>query len=150
MYLKNGDIAVFTGGEFGHVSICYGEGDINSFKTIDQNWKPQQLTDEWHDYFYLAPIVFLRPKNQSNINPAFPYDVEVFADVLNVRWEPSLDSGIKTFDELTPNAREQILNLCGYKANGLVKGCVATVYEINNNFGKIPSGWISMDWVKRL
>lgn len=64
---KKGDIAVWTGGKYGHVAICLGEGDINSFKTLDQNWKPQQLTEEVHNYTYMAPLVFLRPKNQSNI-----------------------------------------------------------------------------------
>lgn len=64
---QKGDIAVWTGGQYGHVAICLGEGDVNRFKTIDQNWKPQQLTEEWHDYLYLGPIVFLRPKNQENI-----------------------------------------------------------------------------------
>lgn len=64
---KKGDIAVWTGGKYGHIAICLGEGDINTFKTLDQNWKPQQLTEEVHNYTYMAPLVFLRPKNQSNI-----------------------------------------------------------------------------------
>lgn len=64
---KKGDVAVFTGGRYGHVAICLGEGDINTFKTLDQNWKPQQLTEEIHNYTYMAPLVFLRPKNQENI-----------------------------------------------------------------------------------
>lgn len=64
---QKGDIVVFTGGQYGHVAICLGEGDINTFKTLDQNWKPQQLTEEIHNYTYMAPLVFLRPKNQENI-----------------------------------------------------------------------------------
>lgn len=64
---QKGDIAVWTGGQYGHVAICLGEGDVNNFKTLDQNWKPQQLTEENHNYTYMAPLVFLRPKNQENI-----------------------------------------------------------------------------------
>ena len=64
---QKGDIAVWTGSQYGHVAICLGDGDINAFKTIDQNWKPQQLTEEVHNYTYIAPLVFLRPKNQENI-----------------------------------------------------------------------------------
>ncbi|MEG1705093.1 MAG: CHAP domain-containing protein [Clostridia bacterium] len=64
---QKGDIAVFTGGNYGHVAICLGEGDLKAFKTIDQNWVEQQLTEEWHNYTYLSPLVFLRPKNQENI-----------------------------------------------------------------------------------
>lgn len=147
---QKGDIAVWTGSEYGHVAICLGPADINGFKTLDQNWKPQQLTEEWHDYVYMSPLVFLRPKNQSNINPDVPYDVEITADVLNVREGAGTDYRAKSFDELTQNAREQILNLCGYKANGLVKGVIATIMEVQNNWGRIPSGWICLDWTKRI
>lgn len=66
---QKGDIAVWTGSQYGHVAICYGEGDRNVFKTIDQNWDYDKrlLSDEWHNYDYLGPIVFLRPHNQENI-----------------------------------------------------------------------------------
>lgn len=64
---QKGDVAVWTGGTYGHVAVCLGEGDVNSFKCIEQNWKPQALTIENHNYTYMAPIYFLRPKNQTNI-----------------------------------------------------------------------------------
>ena len=64
---QKGDIAVWTGGTYGHVAICLGQADVNTFKTLDQNWVSQKLTEENHNYTYLAPLVFLRPKNQSNI-----------------------------------------------------------------------------------
>ena len=64
---KKGDIAVWTSGTYGHVAICYGEGNTTRFKTIDQNWQPLKLTDVWHNYTYMSPLVFLRPKNQDNI-----------------------------------------------------------------------------------
>lgn len=66
---QKGDIAVWTGTRYGHVAICLGEGDRQVFKTIDQNWDYDKrlLTEEWHNYDYLGPIVFLRPHNQENI-----------------------------------------------------------------------------------
>lgn len=66
---QKGDIAVWTGTKYGHVAICLGEGDRQVFKTIDQNWDYDKrlLTEEWHNYDYLGPIVFLRPHNQENI-----------------------------------------------------------------------------------
>lgn len=67
MYLKNGDVCLWLGGTYGHVAICLGPADLNSFITLDQNWQPQKLTQEFHNYLYMAPLVFLRPKNQSNI-----------------------------------------------------------------------------------
>ena len=64
---KKGDVCVWTGGQYGHVAICLGPADLNVFISLDQNWVPQQLTQEFHNYLYMAPLVFLRPKNQSNI-----------------------------------------------------------------------------------
>lgn len=64
---QKGDIAVGDIGGYGHVCICLGEGDINFFKSLDQNWKPQELTEENHNYLDMGNLVFLRPKNQSNI-----------------------------------------------------------------------------------
>ena len=65
---SKGDVAVWTGGRYGHVAICLGNGDMNYFTSIDQNWKPQTLTIENHNYTYMGPIYFLKPKNQKNIN----------------------------------------------------------------------------------
>lgn len=100
---QKGDIAVWTSGNYGHVAICLGKGDVNSFRSLDQNWKAQQLTEENHNYTYLAPIVFLRPKNQSNIvepvqnnsgritqNGTFTASV----NNLNVRRSPSLNGQV--------------------------------------------------------
>ena len=69
---QKGDIAVFTGGKYGHVAICLGENDgIKTFRSLDQNWVNQQLTLEWHNYTYMSPIVFLRFKNRKNIENTF-------------------------------------------------------------------------------
>ena len=96
---QKGDIAVWTGGTYGHVAICLGVGDVNTFKSLDQNWQSQKLTEETHNYTYLAPLVFLRPKNQSNIkenenrvaqNGTFTSCV----DNLNVRRSPSLNGQV--------------------------------------------------------
>lgn len=147
---KKGDIAVWTGGEYGHVAICLGIGDTRTFKTIDQNWRPQQLTEETHNYTTLAPLVFLRPKNQSNIDEKSTYNVRVTTDVLNVRTGAGTNFPRKTFSELTKNAQEQIMAKAGYAANGLVKGVECTVTETQGNWGKIPSGWICLDYTVRI
>lgn len=87
---QKGDIAVWTGEIYGHVAICLGQADINTFKTIDQNWKLQKLTEEVHNYTYLAPLVFLRPKNQKNLIDEFW--VRVDKGVANVRKEATSKS----------------------------------------------------------
>lgn len=76
---EKGDIAVFTGGEWGHVAICLGVGNVNYFKSLDQNWNlGGELMTVNHNYFTFAPLVFLRPKNQTNIMDLKP--VETVAD----------------------------------------------------------------------
>lgn len=76
---EKGDIAVFTGGEWGHVAICLGIGNVNYFKSLDQNWNlGGELMTVNHNYFTFAPLVFLRPKNQANILDLKP--VETVAD----------------------------------------------------------------------
>lgn len=148
---QKGDIAVWTGSQYGHVAICLGVNDgIETFKSLDQNWVPNTLTEEWHNYTYMSPIVFLRPKNQSNIIENTSFNVRVTADVLNVRTGPGTNYPIKKYNELTQNAKEQVMSKVGYAANGLVKGVECTVSEVQNNFGKIPSGWISLDYCVRI
>lgn len=73
----------------------------------------------------------------------------VTANLLRVRRGPSTDYDYKKFSFLTPNAQKQIKSLNnGNSAHGLVKGCVCTVSEIDDNWGKIPSGWICLDYCK--
>ena len=95
---QKGDIAVWTGGTYGHVAICLGVGDVNTFKTIDQNWVAQKLTEETHNYTYMSPIVFLRPKNQENIKEGERIaQIGTFTssvDNLNVRRSPSLSGQV--------------------------------------------------------
>ena len=78
---KKGDVCVWTSGTYGHVAICLGEGNTLRFKVIEQNWKPLTLTEDWHNYTYMAPLVFLRPNNQANINPVY----KTTTDRLNLR-----------------------------------------------------------------
>lgn len=74
---------------------------------------------------------------------------KVTASLLRVRRGPSTDYDYKKFSFLTPNAQSQIKKLnSGNRADGLVKGCVCTISEVKNNWGKIPSGWVCLDYCK--
>lgn len=74
----------------------------------------------------------------------------VTADLLNVRTGAGTSYAKKTFKQLTANAQAQIKKLNkGNPANGLVKGCTCTVSQVKDNWGKIPSGWICLDYCKR-
>lgn len=115
---QKGDVAVWTGGQYGHVAICLGQGDVNGFKTLDQNWLPQQLSEVWHDYVYMAPLVFLRPKDQSGMNDPVPQKSidELAQEVIAGKWgnEPE---------------RSKRLTEAGYDANS-VQNKVNEIYNV--------------------
>lgn len=70
---------------------------------------------------------------------------------LHVRTGPGKKYRIKKFNEFTKNAQEQILKLNNNKkVNGLVKGVKCDVSSIKNTcWGKIPSGWIDLEYTKK-
>lgn len=66
-----GDIAVFDNKNVdnspfniaGHVSVCNGKGDINSFQSLDENWTANgRVTIITHDYNKPKLLGVLRPK----------------------------------------------------------------------------------------
>lgn len=75
---------------------------------------------------------------------------EVTATVLNVRGGPGTNYSWKRYSQLTANAQAQVLRECGYKPNGLCAGVQCDVSEVDGNWGKIPSGWICLDYCKKI
>lgn len=79
----------------------------------------------------------------------------VTADVLTVRRTPKIeeDNWLR-FEELTSNARNQVYNILGYRVNGLVKGVECDVSKIKKvdgyTWGRIPSGWIALEYCKKV
>lgn len=79
------------------------------------------------------------------------YKVVGVDSFLNVRTGAGTSYSKKKFSKLTANAQAQIKKLNGGKAvDGLVNGCECTVTEVKGNWGKIPSGWISLDYCKKI
>ena len=75
----------------------------------------------------------------------------VTADILNVRSSAGTQGRIKTFSQFTPNAQKQILQLSGRKINGYVKNLVCSVSEISAGcWGKTPSGWVCLEYCKKV
>ena len=75
---------------------------------------------------------------------------EVTTDVLTVRTGPGTNYDWLRYSQLTSNAQKQIYEKSGSKPNGLVKGVQCDVSEIKSNWGKIPSGWICLDYCKKV
>ena len=75
---------------------------------------------------------------------------KVNASILNVRTGPSTKYKIKGYKQLTANARYQNKKLGNQYTNGLKRGVVTTVTKVQNGFGLIPSGWISLNYCTKL
>lgn len=75
---------------------------------------------------------------------------QVNTALLNVRRGAGTVFAKLKFSQLTENAQFQVKKLnSGRPADGLVKGVVCTVTKVSGSWGKIPSGWISLDYCKR-
>ena len=75
---------------------------------------------------------------------------KVTTDVLTVRTGPGTNYDWLRYSQLTSNAQKQVYDKVGYKPNGLVKGVQCDVLEVDGNWGKIPSGWICLDYCRKL
>lgn len=85
---QKGDVFVNCGYKYGHTGVCLGEGDINRFKVIDQNFDGKcSLLEGYRDYVSGTPLYFLRPHNQENIvEPIIeqPVEAPVVEDTIKV------------------------------------------------------------------
>lgn len=70
--------------------------------------------------------------------------------LLNVRKGPGTEFLKLSFKELSENAREKIVHLVGYEANGYVKGLTFSVFEVKKNWGRTPSGWVCLDYCEEI
>jgi len=75
---------------------------------------------------------------------------QVTAGLINVRTGAGLKYRAKKYYELTSNARTQNKRLGNSKANGLRKGVITTVTKVSGSWGKTPSGWICLDYCKKI
>ena len=102
--------------------------------------------------FIYNPVEFATNTPQT-LQVFTPGTYKVNTAVLNVRRNPNTngDNPPLKFNELTVNAQEQIRRLNnGAEANGLVRGVRATVSEVQGVLGRIPSGWISLEFCVRI
>ena len=86
----------------------------------------------------------------NNITKYAPGRYMVDCDVLTVRSSPEIKSNnwLK-YNQLTKNAQEQVAKLNKNKPNGLVKGVVCDISQVKGEWGKCPSGWISLKYCKK-
>lgn len=69
---------------------------------------------------------------------------------IHVRMGAGTNYKAKTYKQLTQNARYQN-NLCGnYYYNGYKKGVICNITKVQNNWGLTKSGWICLDYCKKI
>lgn len=91
--------------------------------------------------------------SSNNTNTSSKYSTgryEVNCDVLTVRKGPGTNYDWLRYSQLTSNAQKQIYEKSGSKPNGLCKGVQCDVSQVSGNWGKIPSGWICLDYCKKI
>ena len=74
----------------------------------------------------------------------------VTAQVLNVRTGPSTKYDRKAFAKLSKSAQTKIKALTGKKVSGYVKGLTFDVSEVKGNWGKTPSGWVCLEYCRKI
>lgn len=100
-------------------------------------------------------------KNNKRVNPINYIDEEYsnyktgrykvkVNSCLHVRTDPTINSRIKTWSELTENAKIQNRLLGNGQCNGLLSGVIVDVFEVNGEWGRVPSGWINLKYCIKL
>ena len=120
-----GDIAIWNrrmGGGYGHVAICTGKGDLNTFESFDQNWSKIsycELVTHTYSSFYGV----LRPKVLSSTD-SMQSDLQEVLDHYSVKTKEELISMIdeqlkflKDERDKTNRLQEQIDSLKADNAN---------------------------------
>lgn len=103
----------------------------------------------------IDPTNFIDSDFQTNITKYNIGRYVVDVDILTVRKEPFIDkkdSNWLKFEELSKNAQEQIkkINQNTNIPNGLVKGVICDVNCVLQDWGKIASGWICLNFCKKI
>lgn len=120
-----GDVAVWTN-NLGHISICTGKGDVNSFESFDQNWgNVNYARFVWHDY-YDGFAGVLRPIKR-NFSESDIYDVGRYETLYVMKVRDGVWGRVKTKDELSKEGQKHSNENGNY-----LKGTIFDALEIIN------------------
>lgn len=148
----------FNGNDgYGHVAIVEeikANGDIVTSESVygGERFRTRAYTKESGYSFYKHTFQgFIYPPIEFTDKVYLKGDYRVTdASVLHVRTGPGTDNRKKEYKEFTKNAQKQIYELVRYKPNGYVMGVEFTVYEVKDNWGKTPSGWVCLDYCTKI
>ncbi len=171
-----GSVACFRGTTYGHVAFVEEIKSNGDLMLSESNWSHQLFRNvtvtKSSGYRYstsLKLVGFIANPNPPKVTkpaekapakttPAKTTTVKKYTtgeyrvntNVLNVRKGPGTKYALKTFGQFSKDAQRQIKKLAGEPINGYVKGMRCTVLEVDGNFGRTPSGWICLDFCKKI
>ena len=121
---QKGDIVVWTGmpgNQYGHIAVATGDGDTNSFRSLDQNWvRGQAVTLTNHNYNYVlgalrAKNITNPPQGEANMSPQ--EETNYYRKYLGREPEKNAPLGQRTAANWMLDARQEIaMNVEAYRA----------------------------------
>lgn len=135
----------------GYIVGGLSNGTAVTVYETDGNWS-RIGTNKWVSSNYLTSYMAVA-SNSVKTTSGVKYTTgkyKVNASILNVRTGPGTKYKIKGYKQLTANARYQNKKLGNQYTNGLKRGVVTTVTKVQNGFGLIPSGWISLNYCTKM
>ena len=104
--------------------------------------------NEWVSVAYLSSI---NPgKKTISIQKTYTTGKYKVSTNIHVRTGPGTNYKIKIYNQLTTNAKAQNKRLGNQYYNGYLKGVTCTVTQVKSNWGKTTSGWICLDYCKKI
>jgi len=140
--VQDGDLVVWTGGSFGHIGIMYG-GAVFSQNPM----KAQLRTIEAFKSWGLGEPTFIRPSLQT-LQPKLGYYKTL--DYLNIRKGPDQSYKIKKVYEITADAKKKVTSKNTSHDAVLKPNQIVSVLEIKGGWGRIPSGWVNLKYLKEM
>lgn len=143
----------------GHVAIVEevkSNGDIVTSESVYGGARFRQKTYTKKSNYYLAPgyefqgFIYIPVVFKVENKKYKPGTYRVTAPSLIVRAGAGKRYSAKKFSNLTSNAQEQIMELCGFAFDGYVKGMECDVSKVKGIWGLTPSGWISLNHCKEI
>lgn len=124
------------------INGAWGNGQDRTNRLTNAGYNPSEVQAEVNRQLGAKPTSPSEPTNNSKTLGTY----EVIASDLSVRTGPGENYRRKTYNELTVDAKKH-----DYDKDGcLNKGTRVTVKEWKNGFARIPSGWVSGDYLKKV
>lgn len=137
----------------GNIIGSLAKGTQVTVSTISGNWSHIVApVDGWVSTSYLSSVQVTSLNTQTTKKTITGYRTGTYKTTsnLHVRTGAGTNYRAKTYKELTANARSQNKRLGNYYYNGYKKGVTCTVTKVKGNWGYTRSGWICLDYCRKL